>query len=1275
MNWKEKHEWLQRNPVTVARQIDYIFEQLWGKVILSGVHPVGQILNYDIRKEMQGRGTAHFHSAVHVKGAPKLDEASDEEFAAFADKYISCSIPDPEDDPELHTLVLTRQWHYHKNTCKKNKTKECRFCYPKAPCPKTVVARPPEGETADTDKKFATNILEEVYKALIKMDIHNPPTLRELLNEASVTEDQYDKAVRIAHRKAYVVYKRKPSEVYINNYNPVILKALKANMDIQIITNIWACIAYITSYITKPEKAMSELMRKAAKEAPGGNLSTQLYHVANAMRKGREVSQHEAIMRLLSIPLRKSNTEVLFIATDIKENRTRILKPKKVLDAMDTEDRNIYVPSIHDKYANRPDRMESMCLAHFASNYSTRSSTTEETSEDSMCDKDDANSDDDDNDAENNTEIQEAQDGNKSKPKRETITLKNGMGKMFKRQRPQVIRYHYISKLKDEELYYHRLLLLYHPWRDEEELIVRGSYKSLFLDLEQHLIESINMFEPYTSEVDNTMETFDPEELLPDVWEQIGANIAANIEQDKDNPDNYAPEKDTAFADPDLFVDQPAPKSKSKAATFTLGPTYQRPDTEYYALVRSLNEEQRRQFDFVYHWCTAKRHGLNPAPFYNFVTGGGGVGKSHLIHTIYEGATRLLRQPGHNSDCPTVLLCASTGKAASNINGTTLHSAFTLPVKEPGRPVEYKKPSEQRTNTMRANFVNLQIIIADEISMFGGESIQHLDLTLQHIFENDLAFGGISIMSVGDLLQLNPVGDRAIFKPPTKGYSALAGSIWQQLFCIQELTQIVRQKGDPVFAEILSRIRIGKHTQEDMRVLAECENTNTDSFPDDTINIFVTNDQVRDHNELKMENFPNKITIAAQDSAKDNDTNTTTVVVTNQNVHDTGGLPGSLTLAPGIKVLVTKNIDIADHLVNGVSGTVKRIAIDQKSPVSGTIFVKFDSDDIGAKAKKASQYKTLVPIQAVTAKFPLTKRSSVKVERKMYPLIECFALTSHKAQGSTYSFMKAVFTLPEKLKCMQQGQAYTILSRVTSRQGLLLVDFSPDKIRVNENALNEMNRMRQNAPFTWHHPLANSAGSVSIGFLNITSLHSHACDLKADRNIQNLTALCLTETHITNMSEDYDLPDFATLHVPSEHGLAMFIHKNTTYEPVNCMVKIQCMSCLLHSSCGPLNILSLYRPPQSNKELFFTELSNMLRCYKDENVIVGGDFNMSPDDPALLQLAETYHLCQCVPDTPTHRQGGTLDLIFSSIPELSGRVFPVPYTDHYLTWVQIPISP
>ena len=51
MDWSTKVNYLKRNPVTVAKQIDYVFKQLWGKVIFSGMHSIGQILNFDDRRK------------------------------------------------------------------------------------------------------------------------------------------------------------------------------------------------------------------------------------------------------------------------------------------------------------------------------------------------------------------------------------------------------------------------------------------------------------------------------------------------------------------------------------------------------------------------------------------------------------------------------------------------------------------------------------------------------------------------------------------------------------------------------------------------------------------------------------------------------------------------------------------------------------------------------------------------------------------------------------------------------------------------------------------------------------------------------------------------------------------------------------------------------------------------------------------------------------------------------------------------------------------------
>ena len=60
-----------------------------------------------------------------------------------------------------------------------------------------------------------------------------------------------------------VLYKRKSCEVNIGTYNSVILKLWKANMNTQFVIGVYAMVTYLTSYLCKPEHAMSELTKKA----------------------------------------------------------------------------------------------------------------------------------------------------------------------------------------------------------------------------------------------------------------------------------------------------------------------------------------------------------------------------------------------------------------------------------------------------------------------------------------------------------------------------------------------------------------------------------------------------------------------------------------------------------------------------------------------------------------------------------------------------------------------------------------------------------------------------------------------------------------------------------------------------------------------------------------------------------------------------------------------------------------------------------------------------
>ena len=101
-------------------------------------------------------------------------------------------------------------------------------------------------------------------------------------------------ALHTLKRGNTVVLKRQPTEMNINNYNPVILKAWKANMDIQYILDAYASVMYVTSCMMKSERAMGELLRHVSKECSGEDIRTQLRKLGTTFLNHREVSAQDA---------------------------------------------------------------------------------------------------------------------------------------------------------------------------------------------------------------------------------------------------------------------------------------------------------------------------------------------------------------------------------------------------------------------------------------------------------------------------------------------------------------------------------------------------------------------------------------------------------------------------------------------------------------------------------------------------------------------------------------------------------------------------------------------------------------------------------------------------------------------------------------------------------------------------------------------------------------------------------------------------------------------
>ena len=110
-------------------------------------------------------------------------------------------------------------------------------------------------------------------------------------------------------------------------------------------------------------------------------------------------------------------------------------------------------------------------------------------------------------------------------------------------------------------------------------------------------------------------------------------------------------------------------------------------------------------------------------------------------------------------------MCAPTGKAAYNVGGNTIHSAFCIPASQ---GFSYKPLNMQQLNSFQSKYRYLTVVFIDEISMVGRKMFNYINTRLQEIKGNTEPFGGVSINAFGDLYQLKPVFDSLIFSVPEK---------------------------------------------------------------------------------------------------------------------------------------------------------------------------------------------------------------------------------------------------------------------------------------------------------------------------------------------------------------------------------------------------------------------------------------------------------------------------------------------------------------------------
>ncbi len=820
LSFQQKCSLLREDATVCAQYFQHKFAELFKlmrhkKFGIFGEHPV---VDFYVRTEFQQGGSPHCHCLLWLKDSPKFkeyDQSSIADCLQFIDKIVTCT-----KDSSLITLddIKLFQLHKHTFTCKrkqKNGNVKCRFGIPFCPMDKTCILMPIEieddKEKIDCKKKF-NSIKEylanqEVWHKENKK--FSDATFDQFLSDLKMTKDEYINCIRTKLKKPTIFLKRNVSDININSYNEHILNLFHSNMDIQFILDTYACAHYVANYINKGNKGLSNLLNNVREEVLKGNytLQQQMKLLGNKFIKAAEMSAQEAVYFLLSMDVSRSSRDNVFINTGPPQNRVKVVKRTHYMKNMPEESTDIFLKSWLDHYMNRPCILENLCLADFIAkyNYSTKEPNIINPK---IENSDDENSDDNLKTLFNDDMVYDTSHHTHSKIYR----LKNNDGFIKERKLNRIIRFVNYNIEQDEDNFFREQVMLFLPWRNEQLDILSIDYKKKYF-LQKQIISAISC--QYFHDNIDINEIFNKLQEEVNISDNLSDNLDVLEIETEENPYNVL---NLSTDNVDLFDNVPKVKvsgDKIVQQDVSLIPTpHLMADENYYDLMRMLNEKQRKYLLHILHEIKCGRI------VHELIIGSAGVGKSMLIKAIAQSVQRYENTlPGTKPDTIKVLIVAPTGKCAFQIGGTTLHSAFVLPVIQ--NRYGFIDLSANKRASIFSQLQDVKLIIMDECSMIGSSVFHRTNIRLNEIFGTDGEnFANKSVIMLGDFNQSSPVLDNYIFEiNPNDKYAAIFGNVLWQLFSIYELTEIMRQKEDKNFAECLNNFASGFLTTEELQLL------------------------------------------------------------------------------------------------------------------------------------------------------------------------------------------------------------------------------------------------------------------------------------------------------------------------------------------------------------------------------------------------------------------------------------------------------------------------
>lgn len=385
------------------------------------------------------------------------------------------------------------------------------------------------------------------------------------------------------------------------------------------------------------------------------------------------------------------------------------------------------------------------------------------------------------------------------------------------------------------------------------------------------------------------------------------------------------------------------------------------------------------------------------------LTGPAGSGKTFVLNDFIK---RAKKQGRH------VAVTATTGLAATHLNGNTIHSWSGIGIYDELHP----KFDEHLLKGRRDIIEKTDVLVIDEISMLHDYRLDMVDTVARKVRGEDAPFGGIQVILCGDFFQLPPINRRE----GKQGGFVVNAAVWQELEpTILYLNEQHRQDDDS-FLDVLNALRGGDVRRRHAEALLERISAAPKNALADVTELYTVNADVDRINREKL--------AAIQKDGYKYTMTTTGKESYVETLMRSCLAQEELVLKEGALVMAIRNAQDRKY-ANGSLGTVVGFEALTNYPI-----VKF-----------LNGRKMPVGLETWELRDGDKKRASIS----QIPLRLAWAITVHKSQGMTLDAARI-----DLRRAFVEGMGYVALSRVRRLDNLELIGINKMALKVSEDALN-----------------------------------------------------------------------------------------------------------------------------------------------------------------------------------------------------------------------------